>query len=129
MNIANKDHGSFFWLVFQLSCSSLDLGYDGGKDREQFTGFSNKWFQFAGRNNFCPDEQIQPVVRFVKFLQDRFELVDDVGIRFGSTSFTIVCTDRRAGAKDLLSNYLGFCFLWQTYIQTNNSQAKIAGSC
>ncbi len=93
-----------FHLLFAHSL--FDLRHDGHKDRDKLVGFFYERFQFFGRNNLRFHKQVQPIIGFNQLLENAFELIDNVGIRFGSMAFSVLCSNRRARPHHLLTQHL-----------------------
>tara|TARA_R110002096_G_scaffold24760_32_gene78085 strand:+ start:3336 stop:3542 length:207 start_codon:yes stop_codon:yes gene_type:complete len=50
------------------------------KNRDELIGFIAKMFEFIRRSKLRLTQQIQPVVRFIEFLQGTFHLADEIRI-------------------------------------------------
>ena len=66
---------------------------------DEFGGFVAEWFEFLLSFIAAVDQQFQPIIAFVQFLQSTFDFADEIGVRFGSTGLAVLRSGRGAGAQ------------------------------
>ena len=113
-----------------LSTCRSHLGFESfchtNKHRNQFVCFASQWFQTFRFNYLGVGKQLEPIKRFVQFLQGALDLAYKVSVRFCSASFAIVRANGRSGSQQLLTENLCLCTLRQSRVKLNDSKREFS---
>ena len=119
-------------MIFDFRFSNLDLAgalhrglARSYEHRRNFVSFLKKSRDAVRGEEPCIGNELKPEASLIRLFFHQAGLINEIGSRFRTAKCTIVGSDRRTAANELIGNCIRASGLWQGVSQLENAEREV----